>query len=74
MYCDLPAERMTTFFSSCKAWTDGVLVIKAREVDDFYYLQWSQFYISVSTYRGEIRHEAGETLKFSILDYPANVS
>ncbi|XP_028408386.1 ras-related and estrogen-regulated growth inhibitor-like [Dendronephthya gigantea] len=28
---------------------------------------------SVSTYRGEIRHEAGETLKFSILDYPANL-
>lgn len=28
---------------------------------------------SVSTYRGEIRHDAGEILKFSILDYPGNL-
>ena len=28
----------------------------------------------VSTYRGEIKHDSGEMLKFSILDYPGNVS
>ena len=28
---------------------------------------------SVSTYRGEIKHDSGEMLKFSILDYPGNL-
>ena len=28
----------------------------------------------VSTYRGEIKHDTGEMLKFSVLDYPGNVS